>query len=444
MKNARYIALVSLLNVEKNGSYSNIALNSAIKKASLDKRDATFCSAIFYGVLEKKLFLDYVISKYSKMPLKEISDSIRHILYIGLYQILLMDKVPQTAAVNESVNLCRKIKEASAAGFVNGLLRAFLRNNCETYIKGLKNSTTEYLSVKYSVAEWIVDLFLKSYPNLEIEPLLNCLSGRPPINVKINTLKGTREAIVAALLKEGLIVKSDGALPNCLEISNTSAIDQLVSYKNGLFHVEDKASQLCCKALSPAPGHVVVDVCAAPGGKSFTIAELMKNKGQIFSHDLYEAKINLIKSGAARLGIDIINASVRDARQLPDKVNFADRVLCDVPCSGLGVVRRKPEIRYKEQSQIEELPALQFEILCASEKMLKPGGILVYSTCTLNPKENNEIADKFLKEHPNYEPVPIELEGIKRVHNEPDNQLTLFPSVHGTDGFFIAKFRKLR
>lgn len=444
MENVRYIALKSLLSLEKNNSYSNIVLNNTIKSSSLDKRDTAFCSAIFYGVLEKKLFFDYIISKYSKIPLRKIAVSVKYILYLGLYQILFMDKVPNTAAVNESVKLCKKVKEFSASGFVNGLLRSFLRNNCKTYLYEIKNDRTKYLSVKYSVSTWIVELLLKSYKNIDIEELLSSFDGRPPINIRLNTLKGNLESLKNEFFKDNLTLNSNEYLPNSLEISNTNSIEELNSYKNGLFHVEDIASQLCCELLDPKPKDIVVDVCAAPGGKTFTIAELMNNKGRVYSYDLYESKVNLIKNGAKRLGISIIEANTKDAREDPDKTNFADKVICDVPCSGLGVIRRKPEIRYKDKFVIDELPSIQYNILCQAEKMLKPGGILIYSTCTLNPKENNDIADKFLKEHKNYEPLNLDLKNLKRNDFSKENQITLFPNVHRTDGFFISKFKKVR
>lgn len=444
MKNIRYIVLKNLLNLDDNKSYSNIVLNNAIKKENLEKRDASFCTAIFYGVLEKKLFLDYIIEKYSKTPLKKISKPTRYILYIGLYQILFMDKVPNNAAVNESVNLCKKIKEFSSSGFVNGILRFFLRNNCETYIKDLKNDYVSYLSIKYSLYKWIVELFLENYKNLDIEELLKSFEGRPPINIRLNNLKGDRSFLIDNLLKEGLSVKEDESLRNCLEINGTNSIESLKSYKDGLFHVQDKASQICSELLEARHHDIIVDVCSAPGGKSFTISETMNNEGTVYSYDLYESKVNLIKNGAKRLGINIIEANVRNAKDDPVMSSFADRVICDVPCSGLGVIRRKPEIRYKDKKSIENLPKIQYDILCKSEKMLKSGGILIYSTCTLNPKENNEIADRFLKEHNNYEPVDVNFKNIKSIHNEASNQLTLFPNIHSTDGFFIAKFKKTR
>ena len=444
MKNIRYILLITLLKLKKDNSYSNILLNNVIKKEKLSKRDAAFFSAMFYGILEKKLFLEYIIKKYSKISINKISYSVKCILYIGLYQILFMDKIPNNASVNESVNLCKKVREHKASGYVNGLLRSFLRNNCETYLDELNENKSKYLSIKYSVSEWIVELLLNSYSEINIEDTLKAFSGRPAINVRVNNLKCDINYLKDYFLKEGIVSKSNDIIENCLEISNTSSIDGLDSYKKGLFHVENLASQICCKVLDPQKGQTIVDVCAAPGGKSFTIAEIMLNQGVIYSHDIYEAKVNLIKSGALRLGIKIIDVSVRDAQILPFKDNFADRVLCDVPCSGLGVIGRKPEIRYKDKKLFKNLNELQYKILCASEKMLKPGGILVYSTCTLNPRENNEVVNRFLNEYKNFEPVDIEIDNLKRNAFEPKNQITLFPGIHKTDGFFICKFRKLR
>ena len=274
------------------------------------------------------------------------------------------------------------------------------------------------------------------------QKILQSLPGRPPLIIRVNTLKNTTDELIEILKFEG-INASRTILENALEINSIDSMSNIKAFREGRFHVQDLASQICCDILNPKTGQTVVDVCAAPGGKTFNIAQRLQNKGTVFSFDLYESKVNLIKDGAKRLGIEIINASVRDASSQKDVMPIADRVLCDVPCSGLGIIRRKPEIRYKNKEILDSLTSLQYLILCNSEKFTKENGILVYSTCTLNPLENTYVANKFLKEHSNYEPYEIKLpSGITRGIDEPKNQLTLLPGLNNTDGFFIAAFKK--
>ncbi len=439
MKNARLVTLKALLKMDLNDGYSGIIFNKEIKKSEIDSRDIAFCGNLFYGVLEKKITLDYIISLYSKMPIKKISTDILNILRMGIYQIVYMDKVPDSAAVNESVNLVKVIKKRSASGFVNGILRSFLKSN-KKY--SLPQNKIKSLCIEYSCPEWIINLFMKSYGEVNTIKVLKSLSGRSPINIRVNNLKTTTSELIEKLASDGVKACTVDLIDGALTLENTGSIESLNCYKDGLFHVQDLASQICSKSLCAKPSQTVVDVCASPGGKSFTIAEMMNNRGNLFAFDIYTSKVELIQKGARRLGIEIINSSVRDATSASKPLPLADRILCDVPCSGLGIIRRKPEIRYKEKTLWDKLPELQYDILCKSCVFLKNGGILVYSTCTLNPAENNNIADKFLLEHPDFEPVSLNNLGIERVIPEKNNQLTLFPGIHNTDGFFISAFRK--
>ncbi len=444
MESARLLALEALLKVNYNKGYSNIVIDKYIKKSGLSKKDISFLTALFYGVLERKITLNYIISQYSKISLNKMSPEVLEILRIGFYQILYMDKIPPSAAVNECVNLAKVTQKSKATGFINGMLRTFLRNNKKFK---LPDSEYERLSVEYSCPTWIIDLFLKSYGKENTVEVLKCFSGRPPVNIRVNTLKTCLEDLEEMLNSEGVKTSKSNIINNALELSLTGQIDRLESFKKGLFHVQDVASQVCCKILDPKPGQVVMDVCAAPGGKTFTLAELMQNKGKVMAFDKYDTKVKLIESGAERLGISIITAGKKDAQQSSVSLDKVDKVLCDVPCSGLGIIRRKPEIRDKKQSLISGLYEVQYDILCKSAKLLKPGGTLVYSTCTLNPSENNNIADKFLLEHSDeYEPKAIDCERLKLKRNafDKENQLTLMPHIHGTDGFFIAAFKKVR
>ena len=441
MADPRTIAFKVLLKIESDGAYSNLALNHAIRENKLGGVDSAFVSALVYGVLERKITLDYIIKQYSKIPLRKIEAKTKIILRMGLYQLLYMDKVPDSAAVNESVNLAKRQRMQQSAGFINGILRSVTRAETPYSLPDEKDKIY-YLSIKYSAPQSLVRLWNNSYGELNTVQLLESLSGRPKLFIRVNTLKTDKRSLKAALAEEGVVCKDVPALENALELSNTGAIERLKAYRSGLFHVQDLSSQLCVGFLSPQPRDVMLDVCAAPGGKSFTAAQYMQNRGKIFACDLFDHKLGLIRDGAKRLGITTIVTQKRDGASgaaLP----LADKILCDVPCSGLGILSRKPEIRSKEELIPEELPALQYKILCRSAQYLAAGGTLIYSTCTLNPAENGENARRFLAEHPDFRGMPLTLpEGVTRAVDENDNELTLMPHTAGTDGFYVAAFTK--
>ena len=436
MANPRGTALSVLLKIENEGAYSNLALNHALREAKLSAVDSGFVSALVYGVLERKLLLDYIISQYSKIPLRKIETTTKMILRMGLLQLLFMDKVPESAAVNESVNLAKKRKLQKSAGFINGILRSVTRAE-QKYRLPDRSDISCYYSVLYSVPRELAELWITSYGEANAVELMKGLSGRPRICARVNTLKTDADSLIKRLSDEG--VRAERLmLADALELSATGSIERLSSYREGLFHIQDLSSQLCAAALDPKPCDLVLDVCAAPGGKSFTAAQLMKNRGRIFSCDLYDHKLRLIEDGARRLGIGIITVQKRDAAKgqpLPE----ADRILCDVPCGGLGILSRKPEIRYKEGLFDNKLPKLQYEILCKSASLLAVGGRLIYSTCTLNPKENNEVVSRFLEEHPDFAGAGLNLpQGIERAVGEKDHEITLMPHKAGCDGFYLA------
>ncbi len=442
MKNSRLVVLSALMCIDLNKSYSNIIINNEIEGAGLNKKDAALASCIFYGVLERRLELDNIISRHSNISLKKIDTSILNILRMGIYQILYMNKIPNSAAVNESVKLTTLVKKRSASSFVNGILRNVERNADESYLPNKIKDRLGYLSIKYSTPTWIIKMWDNFYGEDCCEKLLQSMLDTPPVIARVNTLKISADKLIEHL-KDYNVFAEKLKLENALLINGIGSIRKLEPFLKGYFHIQDLSSQICCNILDPVEGETVVDVCAAPGGKSFTIAQMMNNKGKILSFDLHKSKVELVSSGAKRLEISIINSSVRDASKKDNNLFKADKVLCDVPCSGLGIIRRKPEIKYKDKAELEKLPDLQYNILCNSEKFVKEEGILVYSTCTLNQYENGKIADKFLNEYKNYEPFNINLPcGIERGINEPRNQLTLMPYINGTDGFFIAAFKK--
>lgn len=438
MKNPRKIALKILLKVEQEGAYSNIELNNSLKEAELTGKDAGFCSALVYGVLERKILLDYIIRQYTTLRLKKIEAPVLNILRLGFLQLLFMDKVPESAAVNESVKLAKSMKLQKASGFINAVMRSFVRAGCEYKLPD-KADVVKYYSVLYSTPENIVKLWINSYGEENTVNILKNQTGRPPIAIRVNTTKTTAEKLKKSFEDNGINAEYAG-VDNALFVSSTGAIENTVQYRQGLFHVQDIASQICCSVLSPQVGMLVYDFCSAPGGKAFTMAQLMDNKGKLKAFDMYEHKVKLINNGAYRLGIKNIEASLRNALST-DSLPQADRVLCDVPCSGLGIIRRKPEIKYKDDLGLDTLPQLQYDILCNCSKYVKTGGMLVYSTCTLNPAENEENVKKFLNEHSDFQPLKIALkDDIINSISTMENTVTLLPDTNGSDGFFISLF----
>ena len=441
--NTRNLAFKVLLSVEQNGAYSAIALNNSIKENKLSPLDASFMSSLVYGVLERRLLLDYIIKQYSKIPLKKIDLKTKIILRLGILQLLFMDKIPESAAVNESVKLAKKNKLQKSAGFINGILRNITRAEIKYTLPDKNKDKANYLSIKYSCPRDIVELWIKSYGESITETVLKSLSGRPELTARVNTLKTTPEKLIEELKGEGVEAERSELEANALMLKNTGSVENLKAFKDGKLYIQDLSSQLCVKALDPQPRDIMLDVCSAPGGKSLTSAQYMNNRGKIYAFDIYEHKLKLINKSAERLGITCIITDVRNASEDKRELPLADRVLCDVPCSGLGIMNRKPEIRYKENILDSSLPKLQYKILCNSSKFVAVGGTLIYSTCTLNPAENNENVERFLEEHPDFEPVKIDLD-VKRALDEPENMLTLFPEINPSDGFFIAAFRRVK
>lgn len=439
MKSARQIAFEALLKIHKDGAYSNLIIDSMIKEnPSLDERDRAFISNIVYGTLDRLILIDYNLGLYLNQPVKKLKPELHTVLRMGTYQLLFMDKVPSRAAVNESVNLAKVNKSNFAASMVNAVLRRISENGIRLPDKD--ENSIEYLSVKYSCPEWLLSLWADAYGIENAVSLAEKALEAAPLVIRCNTTKISSDDLISKLADEGVVAEKSEILPDALIIKSTNAIDELDAFKNGLFHVQDIASQICCKAMSPEPGDVVFDLCSAPGGKTFTMAEMMENSGTIRAFDIYQSRVELIRNGASRLGLDNVYSYLSDAAIFNENYGVADKVLCDVPCSGLGIIRRKPEIRFKKPADIDNLPELQYRILCNAIKYLKDGGKLVYSTCTLNPKENSEVCDRFLNDHPEFSAVKV-LPSFPR-YNDNEQYLTLMPHIHSTDGFFVAVFEK--
>ena len=444
--NPRMTAFRVLMRVQGEGGYSNIALSEALSDAGTEPRDRAFVTRLVYGVLEKTEYLDHVISSYTSYGKRSQSGArlepeVRCILRMAVYQMAFMN-TPDSAAVNESVNLAKKLKLFRATGFINGLLRSFIRDGKQAKLPDPTKQPERYLSIRYSCPMWLVRLWRQSYGNDICEKILASLEGRPPIYLRVNTARGSTDSLVKSLAAAGVKATASSVLPDCVSVEETGDIAGLPGFAEGYFHIQDASSQLCCMAASPQGGNAVYDVCAAPGGKSFTLAELMGDRGSIISCDLHPHRVELIAEGAKRLGLHCIEPTVRDALG-ECRTSCADLVLCDVPCSGLGIIRRKPDIKRKPQEEIRELPELQYRILENSSRLVKNAGRLIYSTCTLNPAENSAVIEKFLRTHSEFEPCPIKLpHGIERAIDEPDWQITLFPHIFNTDGFFISSVRR--
>ena len=437
MKTARQIALDVLCRIEEDGAYSAIAFDKAAQAADLKAQDTAFAAALVYGVLERRITLDWRLNPYLKKGVRSLDCAVRNALRIGVYELCYMESVPDHAAVNEAVSLVRYAKKASAAGLVNAVLRGFLRDDKPLKLPDRKKQFDRHVSVKYGIPEWLVRQWRTQYGAAEAEKIADSTLSRPPLYARVNTLKATADELIAALCADDVQAQKHPWLENCLLLSNTGSIDALKAYRDGLFYIQDLSSQLCAYTLGARPGDTVLDICAAPGSKSFTAAQYMENRGKIFSFDLYEHKCRLIEQGAKRLGISVIKADIRDGETDTRDLPMADRILCDVPCSGLGIVRRKPEIRFRSEESVDALPELQYRILCNAARFLKPGGILIYSTCTTNKKENEAVVKRFLKE--NNWAAPLHFTPLSDTIDIIENFMAvLLPHRTGSDGFFFA------
>ena len=433
---ARETALNVLIACRKNGAWSNGVLKEYVRRDRLDSRDSALAARLCYGVMQNRNYLDFYLAQLLTGRIKDLHPIIRDVLRMGLYQIYQMDKIPESAAVNESVELAKKYckKQRTASGLVNGVLRNAVRT------KGTLKEPNSYED-KYSHPGDLINL-LKAYVGKErLEPMLKANNEIAPLAVQINTLKTTQDGLQKKLSEEGVSAQPHPWLANCLILSGTGNMEQLPSFKDGLFYVQDGAAKLSVLCAELKPGQKVLDCCAAPGGKSFAAALEMDGQGSITSCDVHEHKTELIARGAERLGLDLITAKLHSATEFkPQWEEQMDAVIADVPCSGLGIIRKKPDIRYKDLKSMADLPALQTEILNNVSRYVKPGGLLLYSTCTLVRAENEDVVEAFLQTHPDFttEPLPLSAPFPK---NE-SGMLTLVPGEYDTDGFFICRLRR--
>lgn len=443
---ARELSYNILYDVLEKDSFSNLAIKSHLE-GEVDSKEESLVREIVYGVLENEIFLDYIISKASKIRLKKIHPSILIILRIGVYQLVFMDKIPPSAAVNESVNLAKKHGHRGSIGFVNGVLRSISRD-INRFTKIEEKNKIDQISIKYSHPKWMVSRWVKSFGEEFTEELCKANNEKPKMSIRVNNLRTNKKELTNKLIEHGLIIKEGLYSKDSLIIENPIRITELKEFKLGHFFIQDESSTLVGQILDPRPNSLVIDCCAAPGGKSTHLAEIMENKGKILSKDIFKHKINLINENANRLGISIIEAKISDATIADESlIGIADYLLIDAPCSGLGLIRRKPEIkRNRKEKDIEELAKLQFKILNNVKDYLKVGGILVYSTCTIEEEENIKLIYRFLDLNKDFKLVNLEdkMFNIENLETLDKGYIQLFPNVHRTDGFFIAKIIKER
>lgn len=437
MGSARETAVLTLAACEKQGAWSDGHLKHAIRAQGLDRRDAALATRLCYGVLQNRLLLDWRLARLCSMKLEKLDIKVLCGLRVAAYQLLFLDKIPPSAAVNEAVELAKRhSRNPRAAGLVNGVLRALLREEVPE-IRGKDDIDT--LSIRYSHPRWLVEEFAALLGMEGTEALLNADNQQPPTTAQVNTLQTTAEKLMDELREAGVEAEPHPWLPNCLLLTGTGDLERLDAFRRGDFYVQDAASRLAVMAANPQPGSRVLDCCAAPGGKSFAAAIAMKNRGQVVSCDIHPHKIKLLEAGRDRLGLSIIRPTLQNAAQpREDWVEGFDTVLTDVPCSGLGIIRKKPDIRYKDPEPLKGLPRVQRGILDNCARYVRPGGVLAYSTCTLLPRENDEIVDGFLADHPDFSAEPFDLPHLGR---QP-GRVTFWPHIHGTDGFFVAKLRR--
>lgn len=425
MDNPRKIAYDVLVKCASAEQYSNIALDTAIKRSDLTPPDRGLLTTLVYGVIEKQITLDAIIDSLTDRKREEITPDVRTMLRLGLYQLAYLDRVPDHAAVNETVDMAGK----RSRGFVNAILRAFIRSGKEIPIPQKGEDPIGYLSVKYSFCQELCECFVAAFGMTRTEELFAAFGEQPDLTLRTNTLRISRADLIAALEGQGIKALPTKESDTGIRVCDKSPVTSLYGFGEGLFFVQDEASQLCVKALDVKPGMRVLDACACPGSKSFGAAIDMQNRGEVISCDLHKNKLSLVESGAARLGITILTTAERDARNTnAEWLGTFDRVLCDVPCSGFGVFAKKPELRYKDPAASKALPDIQLAILKNASTYVKIGGKLVYSTCTLLPSENEENVARFLSENNSF------------VLKE---QRTFYPDTDGTDGFFYAVLERV-
>lgn len=436
---ARDTALKVLIACRTHGAWADAALKAQLARDQLYPQDAALCSRMVYGVTQNRLLLDFYLAAYCSQKPDHLQPPLLDILRLGAYQILFLDKVPDRAAVSEAVELAKRSGRGQAAGLVNAVLRKLSQN--KNALPSIPDrDEVKFLSIRYSHPKWLVKRLLELLGRGETEAFLAADNTAAPLTVQVNPLKTTQEKLTAELEALGVRVTPHAWVPGCLELSGTGDLTALEPFRAGHFLVQDGAAALAARAAAVTPGQRVLDVCAAPGGKSFGAAFAMEDRGEILACDLHENKLKRIQDGAQRLGLTSIRTAAADGREFrPEWEAAFDTVLVDAPCSGLGIIRKKPDTRYKKADDLFTLPVVQQAILDNACRYVKPGGVLVYSTCTILPEENQQVTDAFLAQHRDFsrEDLPLPDQA-----GQADGQVTLWPHRHDTDGFYICRMRR--
>ena len=436
---ARDTALKVLIACRTHGAWADAALKAQLARDQLSPQDAALCSRMVYGVTQNRLLLDFYLAAYCSQKPDHLQPPLLDILRLGAYQILFLEKVPDRAAVSEAVELAKRSGRGQAAGLVNAVLRKLSQN--KNALPSIPDrDEVKFLSIRYSHPKWLVKRLLELLGRGETEAFLAADNTAAPLTVQVNPLKTTQEKLTAELEALGVRVTPHAWVPGCLELSGTGDLTALEPFRAGHFLVQDGAAALAARAAAVTPGQRVLDVCAAPGGKSFGAAFAMEDRGEILACDLHENKLKRIQDGAQRLGLTSIRTAAADGREFrPEWEAAFDTVLVDAPCSGLGIIRKKPDTRYKKADDLFTLPVVQQAILDNACRYVKPGGVLVYSTCTILPEENQQVTDAFLAQHRDFsrEDLPLPDQA-----GQADGQVTLWPHRHDTDGFYICRMRR--
>lgn len=432
--NARDAALEVLEKCRRNGAWSSAAIDGAIKKYGLDARDAALAARLCLEVMQNFSLLDYYIGLFCNQKLEP---KVRDILRLGACQLLLFDRIPARAAVSESVALCARCGCGRASGLVNAVLRKLAAGkDALPDVEGA--GTAKYLSVRYSVPQWLAEAIIAEQGYAFAEEFFACCAKGAPLTIQVNTLKISAEGYSSLLSGAGIEHRLRPECAGCIELAG-GTVPELPGYNEGYFYVQDRAARIAADILGLQSGMKVIDLCASPGGKSFAAAIAMKNRGEILACDIHEKKLALVRSGAERLGIGIIGTRAADARVTDDSLlSSADAVIADVPCSGFGVMAKKPEIRLKTDVETAKLPEIQRAILENAANYVKPGGALLYSTCTVLERENRAVTERFLESHGDFRYETFSAGGISSA----DGAYTFWPNVDGTDGFFAALLRR--
>lgn len=445
---SRAVALDVLVRVEQEGAYSNLLLNSSLQKSGLSREDSGLATELVYGTLSRLITLDYVLEDFVSKGIAKLTPWVRNLLRLSLYQIMYLDRIPPHAAVNEAVNIAKKRGHQGISGMVNGVLRSVLRaGELPVLKKGL--SEAERISILYSHPLWMVERWAAEYGAGTAEAICAANNEPPAVSVRVNTTMISRDKLLAEMQGAGMNAAASKLSPYGIVVKGAGNLALTSWYSDGYLSVQDESSMLVAEAVAPEPGMRVLDCCAAPGGKSAHMGELMKDDGYIYANDLHAHKAKLISDQAARLGLDCIRTGSADALELAGELpaESFDRILLDAPCSGLGVIRRKPDLKWRKQPEdVDSIAGLQAELLQSVSRLLKPGGVLVYSTCTTEQAENSAIVSAFLKQNPDFVPVSFSSpvwERTKDTALAAGDGIQLLPQHFGSDGFYIARLQRL-